>query len=234
MQPDLQSIRTGNSVPSQDFAAQQHRVLRNTYWLLALSLVPTIIGAAIGTNLNWSFMATNRVLASFAIIAIFYGWIFAIERNKNSSLGVVLLLAFTLYMGLLLGPLFQFAFQFRNGGQLVMMATGGTAAAFFGLAALASTTKRDFSFLTNFLAVGAIVLMLGVVASIFLASPILVLTILGAFILFSSVVILWQVNAIVRGGETNYISAALTLYVSLWNLFTSLLQLLGVFGGNRN
>ncbi|HET7764555.1 MAG TPA: Bax inhibitor-1/YccA family protein [Burkholderiales bacterium] len=234
MQPELQPIRTGNTLPSQDYAAQQHRVLRNTYWLLALSLVPTIIGAAIGTNLNWSFMATNRVLASFAIIAIFYGWIFAIERNKTSSLGVALLLGFTLYMGLLLGPLFQFAFQFRNGAQLVMMATGGTAAAFFGLATLASTTKRDFSFLTNFLAVGGIVLMLGVVASIFLASPILVLTLLGAFILFSSAMILWQVNAIVRGGETNYISAALTLYVSLWNLFTSLLQLLGVFGGNRN
>ena len=234
MQPELQPIRTGNTLPSLDYAAQQHRVLRNTYWLLALSLVPTIIGAAIGTNLNWSFMATNRVLVSFGIIAIFYGWIFAIERNKTSSLGVALLLGFTLYMGLLLGPLFQFAFQFRNGAQLVMMATGGTAAAFFGLAALASTAKRDFSFLTNFIAVGGIVLMLGVVASILLASPILVLTLLGAFILFSSAVILWQVNAIVRGGETNYISAALTLYVSLWNLFTSLLQLLGVFGGNRN
>jgi modulator of FtsH protease len=234
MQPELQPIRTGSSVPAQDYAVRQHRVLRNTYWLLALSLIPTVIGAAISTNLNLSFLATNRVLSSLAIIAIFYGWIFAIERNRNSSLGVGLLLGFTLYMGLLLGPLFQFVFQFQNGVQLVVMATGGTAAAFFGLAALASTTKRDFGFLTNFLAVGGIVLMLGVIANIFLASPILLLTMLGGFILFSSAVILWQVNAIVRGGETNYISAALTLYVSLWNLFTSLLQLLGIFGGSRD
>src|SRR5438876_6231201 len=153
MQPELQPIRTGGSLPARDYAAQQHRVLRNTYWLLALSLIPTVIGAAVGTNLDLGFMRTSPILSFFAVLAIFYGWIFAIERNRNSSLGVGLLLGFTLYMGLLLGPLFQFVFQFQNGVQLVVMATGGTAAAFFGLAALASTTKRDFGFLTNFLAV---------------------------------------------------------------------------------
>jgi modulator of FtsH protease len=234
MQPELQPIRTGTSIPSRDYAAQQHRVLRNTYWLLALSLVPTAIGAAIGTNIDLSFMRTNPILSFFVILAIFYGWIFAIERNRNSSLGVGLLLGFTLFMGVLLGPLFQSVLGFKNGVQLVMMAAGGTAAVFFGLAGLASSTTRDFSFLSKFLFVGFIVLMLAIVANVFLASPVLYLTVLGGIILFSSAAILWQVNAIVRGGETNYISATLTLYVSIYNLFSSLLQLLGIFGGSRD
>jgi len=234
MQPELQPIRTGTSVPPRDYAASQNRVLRNTYLLLALSLIPTAIGAAIGTNLDLSFLAANRVLSFVVILAIFYGWIYAIERNRNSSLGVGLLFGFTLFMGLLLGPLFQSVLGFKNGVQLVMMAVGGTAAVFFGLAGIASSTKRDFSFLGNFLAVGVIVLLLGMGASLFLASPILILAVLGGFILFSSAAILWQVNAIVRGGETNYVSATLTLYVAIYNLFSSLLQLLGIFGGNRD
>jgi len=234
MQPELQPIRTGSSLPAQDYAVQQHRVLRNTYWLLALSLIPTIIGAAVGTNVDLGFMRTNPILSSFAVLAIFYGWIFAIERNRNSSLGVGLLLGFTLFMGLLLGPLFQFVLGLNNGIQLVMMAAGGTAAVFFGLAGLASSTTRDFGFLAKFLFVGFIVIMLAVVANIFLASPVLYLALLGMFILFSSAVILFQINAIVRGGETNYVSATLTLYVSIWNIFSSLLQLLGIFGGSRD
>ena len=234
MQPELQPIRTGNSIPAQDTAVRQHRVLRNTYALLALSLIPTAIGAAIGTNINMGFLRASPMLSFFAILAIFYGWIFAIERNRNSSLGVALLLGFTLFMGLLLGPLFQVVLGFKNGVQLVMMATGGTAAVFFGLAGLASSTTRDFSFLSKFLFVGFIVIMLAVVANVFFASPVLHLTVLGGIILFSSAAILWQVNAIVRGGETNYVSATLTLYVSLYNLFSSLLQLLGIFGGSRD
>src|SRR6195256_2442090 len=182
MQPELQPIRTGNSIPARDYAVQQHRVLRNTYWLLALSLIPTVIGAAVGTNLDFGFMRASPILSFFAVLAIFYGWIFAIERNRNSSLGVALLLGFTLFMGLLLGPLFQSILQFRNGVQLVMMATGGTAAVFFGLAGIASSTKRDFGFLGNFLSVGAIVIMLAVVANIFLQSPMVYLTLLGGFI----------------------------------------------------
>ncbi len=234
MQPELQPIQTGNSLPARDYAVQQNRVLRNTYWLLALSLIPTVIGAAIGTNLDFGFMRASPVLSSFAILAIFYGWIFAIERNRNSSLGVGLLLGFTLFMGLLLGPLFQSVLGFRNGIQLVMMAAGGTAAVFFGLAGLASSTTRDFGFLAKFLFVGFIVIMLAVVANIFLASPVLYLALLGMFILFSSAVILFQINAIVRGGETNYVSATLTLYVAIYNIFSSLLQLLGIFGGSRD
>jgi FtsH-binding integral membrane protein len=234
MQPELQPIRTGGSIPAQDYAVRQNRVLRNTYWLLALSLIPTAIGAAIGTNIDLGFMRSSPVLSFFVILAVFYGWIFAIERNRNGVLGVGLLLGFTLFMGLLLGPLFQSVLGFKNGVQLIMMAAGGTAAVFFGLAGLASSTKRDFSFLSKFLFVGFIVIMLAVVANVFLASPALYLTVLGGFILFSSAAILWQVNAIVRGGETNYVSATLTLYVSIYNLFSSLLQILGIFGGSRD
>jgi len=234
MQPELQPIRTGSPLPARDYAVQQHRVLRNTYWLLALSLIPTVIGAAVGTNIDLGFMRTNPILSSFAVLAIFYGWIFAIERNRNSSLGVGLLLGFTLFMGLLLGPVLQFVLGLNNGIQLVMMAAGGTAAVFFGLAGLASSTTRDFGFLAKFLFVGFIVIMLAILANIFLASPILYLTLLGAIILFSSAVILFQINAIVRGGETNYVSATLTLYVAIYNIFSSLLQLLGIFGGSRD
>lgn len=234
MQPELLPIRTGGPALSQDHALQQHRVLRNTYWLLAITLIPTIIGAAIGTNIDLGFMRTSPMLSFFAILAIFYGWIFAIQRNRNSSLGVGLLLGFTLFMGLLLGPLLQFVLGFSNGIRLVMMAAGGTAAVFFGLAGLASSTTRDFGFLAKFLFVGFIVIMLAVVANVFFASPVLHLALLAMFILFSSAAILFQINAIVRGGETNYVSATLTLYVSIYNIFSSLLQLLGIFGGNRD
>jgi modulator of FtsH protease len=232
MQPDLRTIPVGTPGTAQDFALQQHKVLRNTYMLLALSLVPTIIGAAIGTNVDLSFMRTSPMLSFVAILAIFYGWIYAIERNKESGLGVVLLLGFTLFLGLLLGPLLHRVLGFKNGTELVMMAAGGTAAVFFVMAGIASSTKRDFSGMGNFLAVGAVIIMLGVVASLFMASPILYLVILGAFVLFSSLMILWQVNAIVRGGETNYVSATLTLYISIYNLFSSLLQLLGLGGSS--
>jgi modulator of FtsH protease len=121
-----------------------------------------------------------------------------------------------------------------NGVQLVMLAAGGTAAAFFGLAGVASVAKRDFSGLSGFLTIGFWVIMLAIVANIFLQMPMIYLALLAAIVLFSSVVILWQVNAIVRGGETNYVSATLTLYVAIYNIFSSLLQLLGIFGGDRD
>ena len=234
MQPELQPIRTGSPLPARDYAVQQHRVLRNTYWLLALSLIPTVIGAAVGTNLDFGFMRTSPILSFFAVLAIFYGWIFAIERNRNSSLGVGLLLGFTLFMGLLLGPLLQSVLGLRNGIQLVMMAFGGTAAVFAVMAGIATTTKRDLSRMGNFLAVGAVVIMLAVVANVFFQNMTAYLVILAGFVLLSSLLMLWQINAIVRGGETNYVSATLTLYVSIYNLFSSLLQLLGIFGGSRD
>lgn len=234
MQPDLQPVQGNIPASAQDRALQQHRVLRNTYLLLAITLIPTAIGAVIGTNLNLSFLRTSPMISFFAILAVFYGWIWAIERNRDSGVGVALLLGFTLFLGLLLGPLFQSVLGLRNGSQLVMLAAGGTAAVFFGLSAIASSTARDFGKLGSFLFVGVIVVMLAVVANVFFASPVLHLVILSAFVLLSSLIILWQINSIVRGGETNYVSATLTLYVAIYNLFSSLLQLLGIFGGERD
>jgi modulator of FtsH protease len=231
MQPDLRTFGNGGAVQT---LTRENAVLRNTYWLLAVSLIPTIIGAAIGVNLDFSFLRASPMLSSFGLLAIFYGWIFAIQANRERGLGVGLLLGFTLFMGILLGPLFQSILGFSNGAQLIMMAAGGTAAAFFGLAAVATSTKRDLTAMGKFLAVGGIVLMLAVIANIFLHSPVMYLTIVSIFVIFSCMVIAWQLNMIVRGGETNYISATLTLYISIYNLFTSLLQLLGIFGGNRD
>jgi modulator of FtsH protease len=242
MTMELKPIPTGentgaNTSPYQHEAAagtQGQRVLRNTYLLLAVSLVPTVLGAGIGYNLDFSFMRASPIVSSIAIMAIFYGWIFAIEKNRTSALGVGLLLGFTLFLGLLLGPLLQTVLGMGNGVQLVMLAAGGTAAAFFGLAGVASVAKRDFSGLSGFLTIGFWVIMLAIVANIFLQMPAIYLALLAAIILFSSVIILWQVNAIVRGGETNYVSATLTLYVAIYNIFSSLLQILGIFGGERD
>ncbi|MEK7835631.1 MAG: Bax inhibitor-1 family protein, partial [Pseudomonadota bacterium] len=140
----------------------------------------------------------------------------------------------TFFLGIVLGPLLQVAIGLRNGGQLIALAAGGTAAVFFAMAGIATVTRKDFGFMGNFLAVGGIVLMLAVVANIFFASPAMYLTICAVFVLFSSLVILWQVSQLVHGGETNYISATLTLYMSIYNLFTSLLQLLMALTGNRD
>jgi modulator of FtsH protease len=232
--PELQPIRTDGSSPAGELAVRHNRVLRNTYLLLALSLIPTAIGAAIGTQLDLSFLRQSPMLTFFGVLVIFYGWSFAIQHNRNSSVGVGLLLGFTLFLGLLLGPLLQSVLGLRNGVQLVMMAAGGTAAVFAAMAAIASTTKRDLSALGNFLAVGGIVIMLAVVANAFFANMTATLVILAGFVLFSTLVILWQLNQIIRGGETNYVSATLTLYISIYNLFSSLLQLLGIFGGESD
>lgn len=230
MQPDYRLSAVNGAV----LTGTQHRVLRNTYWLLALSLVPTTLGALLGFNLNFGILRSNPILATFGILAVFYGWIYAIERNRESGLGVALLLGFTFFMGVILGPLLQVALKLSNGSQLVMLAAGGTAATFFGLATVATTTKRDFSFLGNFLMVGVIVVMLAVLANIFLASPLLHLVVCGAFVLLSSALILFHLNALVHGGETNYISATLSIYIAIYNLFSSLLQLLMAFGGQRD
>jgi modulator of FtsH protease len=234
MQPELRPATT-YSAGTSDIAVEQNKVLRNTYMLLAISLIPTMIGAVIGTNfINFSFMRASPVMSFVVMLAMFYGWIFMIEKNRNSSMGVVLLLGFTAFLGLMLAPLLQNILSLRNGGQLVMMAAGGTAAVFFVLSGIAATTKRDFSFLGKFMLVGFVVIMLAVVANVFLQSPVIQLALCGAFIIFSSAIILWQINSIVRGGETNYVSATLTLYVSLYNIFTSLLQILGLAGGDRD
>jgi modulator of FtsH protease len=235
MQPDLQTTNDYTTPASAGQAVSaQHRVLRNTYLLLALSMIPTGIGAMLGVNINFGFMQASPIMSAVLFLAVVYGWFYAIEKNRDSGVGVGLMLGLTLFLGVMLGPLLQRAIGLQNGGQLVAIAAGGTAAVFFTMAGIATTSKRDFSFMGNFLVIGTIVAMLAVVANIFLASPALHLTICAVFVLISSAMILWEVSRIVQGGETNYVSATLTLYVSIYNLFTSLLNLLMAFSGNRD
>lgn len=233
MQPDLQPVSAGRG--GELVTTQQNRVLRNTYWLLAITLIPTAIGAIIGTNSGLgSLLRSMGWMGAIATLVIFYAWIWAIEKNRDSGVGVALLLGFTFFLGLLLAPLLQSVLGLRNGGQLVALAAGGTALTFFGLSAVAATTKRDFSGLGKFMLVGFIVIMVAVVANIFLQLPALALTITAAVMLFSALIILWQINSIVHGGETNYVSATLSLYVAIYNIFSGLLQILGIFGGDRD
>ncbi len=229
MQPHLQVTAGAPAI-----ASSQHRVLRNTYLLLALSLIPTVIGAMVGVYfINFAFLIQHPIVSLVIFMAVFYGLMFMIEKNKNSSVGVALLLLFTLLMGVMLGPILQVALG-RGAHTLVALAAGGTAAIFFALAAIGSVAKRDFGFLTNFLMIGFFVIMLAIIANAFLNIPALALTISAAVILFSSAAILLTVNQIVRGGETNYVSATLTLYVGIYNIFTNLLHLLLALGGQRD
>lgn len=152
---------------SSTLAASRNKVMRNTYWLLALSLLPTLVGALIGVQMNFGFMRASPIVSSLLMMVVLYGMMFAIEKNRYSSLGVGLMLGFTFLMGLLLGPLLQVALSLRNGGQLIAMAAGTTSLAFFVLAGIASTTKHDLSFLSKFITVGAVVLLAAMVANIF-------------------------------------------------------------------
>jgi modulator of FtsH protease len=226
MQPNMQPSTDGFRQPTvlnQGVALQQRKVLRNTYLLLALTLIPTAIGAFIGINLSFGILRANPIVSSLVILAVVYGMFFAIEKNRDSGLGVALLLGLTLFLGVILGPLLQVALGLRNGAQLIAMAAGGTAVVFFSMAAIGTTTKRNLSFMGSFL----------MVANIFFQSPVVHLTICAVFVVLCSMLIVYQINQIVQGGETNYVSATLTLYMSIYNLFSSLLQLLMVLTGQR-
>ena len=229
MQPQVQlPVQTG------ELSITQNRVLRNTYLLLSLTMIPTVIGALIGMQMDFGFMRSSPIISFIAILAVFYGMVFAIEKNRDSGLGVVLLLAFTFMLGFLLAPLLQAALGLRNGGQIIAMAAAGTGAAFFGMAGVATVTRRDFSFLNKFLMVGVIVAMVAIVANVFLQMPVLSLTISAVVILLSAMIILYTVSGIIHGGETNYVSATLSLYISIYNIFSSLVQLLMAFTGQRD
>lgn len=217
------------AVPSAEIRQQ---VLKNTYLLLALSMIPTAIGALFGINISFMFLRTSPILGSLLLIGGMYFMMFMVEKNKQNFTGIVWLMVFTFFMGLLLGPLLQFALRVSNGSSLILLAALLTSAVFFVMSAIAFTVKKEMNFLTNFLAVGGVVLFIAIIANVFLRMPGLYLMICGAFVIFSSLMILWQLNQIVRGGETNYISATLTLYISIYNLFTSLLQIILAFTGN--
>ncbi|WP_323016740.1 Bax inhibitor-1/YccA family protein [Castellaniella sp.] len=216
-------------------ATARNRVLRNTYWLLALSLIPTVLGAAVGLQFGMGqIMAANPGTSTIAFLVGAFGLMFLIERNKNSSLGVVLLLGFTFFMGLMLSNLLSFVLGMGNGAQLIMLAFGGTAAVFGVMATVATTTKRDFTHLQKFLFVGVVLLIVASVANIFFQIPALMLTLSVLAIGIFSAFLLVDLQRIIQGGETNYISATLAVYLDLYNIFANLLMLLGVLGGNRD
>ncbi|HET6786714.1 MAG TPA: Bax inhibitor-1/YccA family protein [Aquabacterium sp.] len=212
--------------------AQRQRVLRNTYALLALSMVPTVLGAWLGVAMEFSFFGGSPFMGFIAFMAIAFGFFFAIEKYKNSGLGVLFLLGFTFFMGLMLSRLIGAVLGLGNGAQLIGVAFGGTALVFAGMASLAGTMKRDVSSLGKWLTVGAIVLMVAIVANIFLKMTALMLTISALSVVLFSAFMLYDLKRIMDGGETNYVTATLALYLDVYNVFQSLLSLLGIFGGS--
>jgi len=212
--------------------AEKNRVLRNTYWLLAISMVPTVLGAWFGIATGLSY-ALSGGLGMILFLVGAFGFIYAIERTKNSATGVPVLLGFTFFMGIMLSRLIAMVLGFQNGTELVMIAFGGTAGVFFMMASLATFIKRDLSGLGKWLYVGAIVLMVGSIINMFVASSAGMLAISMLAIGIFSAYMLYDIKEIIDGGETNYISATLSLYLDIINVFQSLLALLGILGGER-
>jgi len=213
----------------------RNAVLRNTYWLLALSLVPTVIGAWAGIAFNFAgVMGARPGMTAIVFLVGAFGMIYAIERNKDSGIGVALLLGFTFFMGLMLSRLLAFVLGFSNGVTLISMAFGGTAVIFGTMATIASVSKRDFSGMGRWLMVGVVVVIIAALANVFLQLPAMMLAISVIAIVIFSAFMLYDVQRVVNGGETNYIRATLAIYLDLYNVFSNLLALLGIFGGNRN
>lgn len=212
--------------------ASRNRVIRNTYWLLALSMIPTVFGAYVGVTTAMPMLTGGFGLILF--LAIAFGFIFAIEKTKNSAAGIPVLLGFTFFMGLMLAPLLRYTLGFANGPALIMGAFAGTSAVFATMATIATVSKRDFSGMGSWLFAGTIVLILASVANIFLHLSALHLVVLVMAVGIFSAWMLFDVQRIVNGGETNYISATLSIYLDIYNVFTALLQLLGIGFGNRD
>ena len=232
MDPSQQTIQMGYAVPVTT-VEERNRVLRNTYWLLALSMVPTVLGAWIGVTTG--LMTTMRPgMSMIVFLGGAFGFIFAIEKTKNSAAGVPVLLAFTFFMGLMLSRLLSFVLGFSNGAGLVMTAFAGTGAIFLGMATLSTVIKRDLSAMGKFLFIGAIMVLVAMIANIFLQSSALMVTLSVLVIGIFSAFIVYDLQRVKNGTETNYISATLSVYISLYNIFSNLLALLGIFGGNRN
>ena len=228
MQPNFQAI----AQPAQVSLAA-NRVLRNTYAMLGLTMIPTVIGAAVGVSTNFSFLAQYPIMGPLLMLAAMMGLMFAVGATRNSVWSIPLLLLFTFVMGWWLGPMLQYALRLSNGAQLVGLAAGGTGLTFLTLAGIATVTRKDFSFLDKFLMVGLVLLVVASIANLFFAVPAISLTISAVAVLVFSGYILYDVSDIVRGGETNYVMATLRIYLDIYNLFVALLNLLLAFAGNR-
>ena len=215
------------------YAAQRNRVLRNTYALLALSMLPTVLGAWIGVSTGvMARMGTGMSAIIFLVGA--FGFMFAIEKFKNSATGVALLLGFTFFMGLMLSRMLSAILGLSNGASLIMYAFGTTAAVFFGMASLATVIKRDLGGMGKFLFVGAILLLVAGLINLFVQSSVLMMTISVIAAGLFSAYMLYDIKQVMDGGETNYVSATLTIYLDIYNVFQSLLALFGIFGGERD
>src|SRR5258705_6237312 len=240
MEPSLRPVMTSGTAPSgpvqeRVLALDPNRVLRNTYWLLALSMLPTIAGALVGMSFNFiALFKAAPIMAPLLMFGVMFGSLFIVTALRNSPWGVVALLGFTFIAGLMLTPILTVAAGFRNGGQLVALAGGMTGVVFFAMATIATVSKRDFSFLGKFLFVGMILLIVASLANLFFAVPAVSLTISAIAVLIFSLYLLYDVSNIVRGGETNYITATLNLFLNVYNIFISLLNLLLVFSGQRD
>ena len=230
MNPEVTNWGSAGQVLSQE---QRNKVLRNTYWLLALSMIPTVLGAWVGV----SFGITQSLRGGVGLIVFLvgaFGFMYAIEKTKNSAAGVPVLLAFTFFMGLMLARLIGTMLGFKNGAELIMTAFAGTAGVFFVMASLASVIKRDLSGTGKFLFVGVLVLFVGSIINVFVGSTAGMMAISMAAIAIFSAYMLYDLKRIMDGGETNYISATLALYLDIFNVFQSLLALFGIFGGERD
>ena len=239
MDPKLQPVFTNEQLPlrrtGEIVVQDQNRVLRNTYWLLALSMLPTIAGAWAGMQFNFiRLFAAAPIMTPLLMFAVMLGGLFVVTRLRNSAWGVPALFGFTFIAGAMLTPILTVAGQFKNGGQLVGLAGGMTAAIFFAMAGIATVTKRDFSFMGKFIFVGLILLIVASLANLFFAVPAVSLTISAIAVLIFSLYILYDVSSIVHGGETSYISATLRLFLDVYNIFISLLNLLMAFSGQRD
>ncbi|MBS1157239.1 MAG: hypothetical protein H6R07_3163 [Proteobacteria bacterium] len=215
---------------SATLSADRNKVLRNTYFLLALTMLPTAAGALLGVSMQF---AMTPWMGLILFLGVSFGCFYAIEKTKDSAAGVFILLGWTGFMGLWLSQILQVALRFSNGAEMIGTAAIGTAAIFFTLSTIATVTKKDFGFLGNFLFVGMIIVLLAAIGNIFFAMPALSLVISAAVLLIFSLYILYDVSQIVNGGETNYIKATLQLYLDVYNVFVSLLNILMLLSGNR-
>jgi modulator of FtsH protease len=232
MDPNMQTIDMGYAGPIGS-VDQRNRVLRNTYWLLALSMVPTVLGAWIGVTTG--LMATMGAgLSMIVFLGGAFGFIYAIEKTKNSAAGVPVLLGFTFFMGLMLSRLLSFVLGFSNGAGLIMTAFAGTGAIFLGMATLSTIIKRDLSAMGKFLFIGAVMVLVAMIANFFLQSSALMVALSVLVVGIFSAFIVYHLQRVKAGLQTNYISATLDIYIDLYNVFSNLLALLGIFGGNRN
>ena len=214
-------------------AQQRNRVMRNTYWLLSLSLVPTVLGAWFGLASGAGNLFGGG-LGMLLALGVMFGFIFAIERTKNSATGVPVLLGFTFFMGILMSRLIGYTLGFRNGPELIMTAFGGTAGVFFLMASLSTVIKRDLTSMAKWLMVGVMVMIVASLINLLVGSSTAMLVISTLSIGIFSGLMLFDLKRIVDGGETNYISATLTLYLDIVNIFQNLLFLLTSLAGDRD